>query len=518
MTGDGAGRASGAGSAAAAALVLALAAVTTGCGAPKSQALGGEVGREVQASIDSGRAAFPEDDWGALLAGGTRDGLVDYRWFQEHRKELDAYLTRVAGAHLASLAPAQLEALLIDAYNAYTIRTILQHPAVKSIRDIDGVWTDIRHRVGGHAVTLDDIEHRLLRPYFRDPRLHFALNCASRSCAPLPPWAYSGDSLDAQLDGRARAFLRDTANVRLDGGTLVLSKYFDWYGKDFSKPDWSPHAATIPLFVARYARPDVAAFIRKHDGSPPVRFLGYDWSLNAAVRPAVEGAGAAPARADSAAAGGSQGGGAARTARSGWVARLRGWVASLGPAGPVAYGAAYVLATVLFVPGSALTIGAGIAFGLVWGTVITSIASVTGASAAFFLARYLLRERVESWVEKRERFRLIDRAVGEEGWKIVALTRLSPLFPFNLLNYAYGLTGVGFRDYVLASWVAMLPGTLAYVWIGSAGAAVASAAAGEGSWVHTALQVLGVVATLGVAIVIGGIATRALRRKAGEPA
>jgi len=490
-------------------LAVLVAGTAAACGAPKSEALGGEVGREVRASIDSGTASFGEDDWGALLAGGTRDGLVDYDWFRAHRSDLDAYLERVGGADLPSLAPPHLEALLIDAYNAYTIRTILEHPGVGSIRDIDGAWTDLEHEVGGHEVTLDQIEHGLLRPYFRDPRLHFALNCASRSCAPLPPWAYAGDSLDAQLEGRARAFLRDTANVRVEDGTLVLSKYFDWYGGDFTNAEWTPHAETIPLFVAEYARPDVAEFIRGHDGKPPVRFTDYDWSLNAAAGPDSASGGS------STSGGPSTAGASASGARGGWVARLRGWVASLGPAGPVAYGAAYVLATVLFVPGSALTVGAGIAFGLVWGTVITSIASVTGAAAAFLVARYLLRDRVARWVEDHDRLRIVDRAVGEQGWKIVALTRLSPLFPFNLLNYAYGLTDVGFRHYVLASWVAMLPGTVAYVWIGAAGAAVASSATGGGGWLHTALQVLGVAATLGVAIVIGRIATRALKAEAG---
>jgi uncharacterized membrane protein YdjX (TVP38/TMEM64 family) len=121
-----------------------------------------------------------------------------------------------------------------------------------------------------------------------------------------------------------------------------------------------------------------------------------------------------------------------------------------------------------------------------------------------------------SWFEGRKRFEAVDRAVGEEGWRIVALTRLSPLFPFNLLNYFYGLTRVSFRGYVLASWVAMLPGTVLYVYLGAAGAQVASAATGTADWGRTALQVLGLLATLGVAIVAGRIATRALRAKAGD--
>lgn len=202
---------------------------------------------------------------------------------------------------------------------------------------------------------------------------------------------------------------------------------------------------------------------------------------------------------------------AAPVSGSGWVASLREWVAGFGPAAPLVYGAAYVVATVLFVPGSALTIGAGVAFGLLWGTVLVSIASTVGAALAFLLARYFLRERVESWLEGRERFELVDRAVAEKGWRIVALTRLSPVFPFNLQNYAYGLTGVGFRGYVLASWVAMIPGTLLYVYLGAAGVQVAAAATGTASWGRTALQLLGLGATLAVAVVAGRIATRALR-------
>jgi hypothetical protein len=111
---------------------------------------------------------------------------------------------------------------------------------------------------------------------------------------------------------------------------------------------------------------------------------------------------------------------------------------------------------------------------------------------------------------------MVDRAIGEQGWKIVGLTRLSPAFPFNVQNYAYGLTSVSFRDYVLASWVAMLPGTLLYVYIGVAGARVARAATGAADWGRTALQVVGLAATLAVVVAVGRVATRAIRREAGE--
>lgn len=267
------------------AAALVLAGSTAGCGAPQAEALRGPVADEVRTALDSGTATFRHGEWDALLGEAVRGDLVDYRYLQRHRDRLDAYLARVAGADLASLAPSQLEALLINAYNAYTVRAILEHPTVSSIREIDGVWTETTHPVGGHELTLDQIEHGLLRPFFRDPRIHFAVNCASRSCAPLPPWAFSGDSLRSELEARTRRFLRNSEHVRIEEGTLLVSRYFDWYAGDFTAEDWEPRAETIPLFVAGYSRPEVAEFVADHEGRPPVAFLDYDWSLNAAVPP-----------------------------------------------------------------------------------------------------------------------------------------------------------------------------------------------------------------------------------------
>ena len=255
------------------------------CGAPPSRPAEGEVADAVRAALVGGTDTFENADWGELLAAGSRDGLVDYAAFRERRPALDAYLARVAAADLARLAPAHLEALLINAYNALTVRTILDHPGVASIRDIDGVWTEQTHIVGGFPLTLDAIEHNLLRPFWRDPRLHFALNCASRSCAPLPRWAYEGDTLAAQLEERTRAFLTDPKQVRVEGSTLALSRYFEWYGTDFTADGWSPRAETAALFVALYAEGPVAEFIHSTQGHPAVTFLDYDWTLNEAGSP-----------------------------------------------------------------------------------------------------------------------------------------------------------------------------------------------------------------------------------------
>jgi len=254
------------------------------CFAPRSTPAQGPIADQVQASFDSGTATFDHSAWDQLLANGTKDGLVDYSYMMDHRAELDGYLDRVAHANLAALAPPELEALLMNAYNALTVRSILDHWPVDSIRDIDGVWSKATHTVGGQELTLDTIEHHLLRPFWKDPRIHFAVNCASRSCAPLPPWAFTGKDLDDQLDRRARSFLSSPKNVQIDGDKLRVSKYFDWYGGDFTAQGWKPRADTIPQFIARYTRPEVKAFIDQHGGDVPLEFFDYDWSLNAAGR------------------------------------------------------------------------------------------------------------------------------------------------------------------------------------------------------------------------------------------
>ena len=477
-------------------------AVLAACSAPASRRAGGPIAEVIQASLESGRASFTHEEWDQLLAAGIRDGRVDYRHFQRHDDRLQTYLQRLAAADLESLAPGHLKALLINAYNALTIQSILDHPEVSSTRDIDGVWTTIPHRVGGFELTLDGIEHNLLRPYFRDPRVHFAVNCAALSCAPLPVWAYDGDRIDEQLDERTQAFLRDPRHVRVRDGVLEVSRYFEWYGDDFVAEEWSPRADNIALFVAAYAGADVADFVRSRDGRPDLVFLDYDWALNASVPPpdpdALPREASAPA------------------ADAGLVARLRDIITGWGPLGGIAYISLYAVLTVLFVPAWPLTVGAGAAYGVVWGTVLVSVGSVCGAAAAFLVARYLLRDRVARWVEGNARFAAIDRAVGSEGWKVVGLTRLSPIFPFNLLNYAYGLTAIGFWPYLLVSWLAMLPGTVLFVYIGAASVDVTEAVTGTADWGKSLLQVVGLLATLLVSILITRIARRALRDTAGQ--
>ena len=187
-----------------------------------------------------------------------------------------------------------------------------------------------------------------------------------------------------------------------------------------------------------------------------------------------------------------------------YLARLLQATESVGPWGPVLLAGAFIVACVLFVPGSILTLGAGFLFGIVRGTIAVSVGSVLGATAAFLMGRTLLR----GWIEKRiaayPRFQAIDRAVGREGFKIVFLLRLSPVFPFNLLNYALGLTNVRLWQYVLASWVGMLPGTLMYVYLGSALKSLADVAAGapKGGTPQTVFFVAGLVMTVVATVVV----------------
>jgi uncharacterized membrane protein YdjX (TVP38/TMEM64 family) len=152
----------------------------------------------------------------------------------------------------------------------------------------------------------------------------------------------------------------------------------------------------------------------------------------------------------------------------GWAENFIAWVQNLGPGGALLYGTVYALGAVLMIPGVALTAGAGLVYGTLIGVLIVSPASVLGATGAFLIARYFARDWVESKLQNYPKFKAIDRAVERQGFKVVLLIRLQPVLPFVLLNYALGLTRVRLRDYVVASWIGMLPATIVYVYLGSA--------------------------------------------------
>jgi uncharacterized membrane protein YdjX (TVP38/TMEM64 family) len=202
-----------------------------------------------------------------------------------------------------------------------------------------------------------------------------------------------------------------------------------------------------------------------------------------------------------------------------WLAQLLTWIDAHREIAWLSFIGAYVVACVLLLPGLILTIAAGALFGLLQGVVLVSLASVAGATAAFFIGRTFARDWARTKVQAMPRFAALDRALEQKGFLIVLLTRLSPLFPFNLLNYAYGLTGVRARDYVIASWIGMLPGTVLYVYVGSAAASLAQVASGDVSagGGGRVLFFIGLVATVAVAVLVTRMARRTLDRELGTP-
>jgi uncharacterized membrane protein YdjX (TVP38/TMEM64 family) len=195
------------------------------------------------------------------------------------------------------------------------------------------------------------------------------------------------------------------------------------------------------------------------------------------------------------------------------LAGLLAWVGELGIWAPVAFAVLYAVATVAFVPGSVLSLAAGALFGIAGGVAVVFVGATAGAAAAFLIARYVARGAVERRLARDRRFAAIDRAVGEDGRRIVLLLRLSPVFPFNLLNYALGLTRVRFADYLIAS-LGMIPGILLYVYSGRVAGDLARVATGAGverGVGYYAVLALGLAATVAVTVVVTRRARRALR-------
>lgn len=197
-------------------------------------------------------------------------------------------------------------------------------------------------------------------------------------------------------------------------------------------------------------------------------------------------------------------------------ARLRGAleaIARLGLWGPVLFALLYVAATVFFLPGSILTVGAGVVFGLIRGFAIVSISATLGATVAFLVGRYIARGWIAGKIERHPKFKVLDEAVAGEGWKIVGLLRLSPVVPFNVLNYAFGITRVPLRDYMLASWIGMMPGTVVYVYLGTIAGDLAGAGRASRTPVEWAFYAVGLLATIAVTVFVTRLARRALAER-----
>lgn len=188
------------------------------------------------------------------------------------------------------------------------------------------------------------------------------------------------------------------------------------------------------------------------------------------------------------------------------------WIDSLGPIAPIAFIILYVIVTVAFIPASIVTLGAGVVFGVVQGSLYVFIGAMLGAAAAFLIGRYVARDWVSSKIAGNDRFKAIDEAIANEGRKIIFLIRLSPAFPFNLLNYALGLTKVSLKDYVLGT-TGILPGTIMYVYLGSLAGNLATLGAGEtpsNPVITWTIRIIAFVATVAVTLYVTRIARRAL--------
>lgn len=215
--------------------------------------------------------------WGELLTKHNHQGRVDYKGMQTDEALLDRYLVQLEKIDPDSLERSDSLAYYINLYNAWTVKLILsKYPDLTSIKDlgtlIKSPWKKKLIPLNGTKVSLDHIEHDIIRPRFKDPRIHFAVNCAALSCPPLWRVPFEGHTLDAQLDQATIQFINDPKSNYLKGDTLFVSRIFKWFKKDFKND--------VAGFIRRYAQGDLKAALDAFKGTPSVKYLDYDWNLN----------------------------------------------------------------------------------------------------------------------------------------------------------------------------------------------------------------------------------------------
>lgn len=231
-------------------------------------------------SVSLGNVDDIHRSYGELLAKYVQDGVVDYQGFKKEEQKLDQYLALLATTQPEELAHDHQLAFYINAYNAYTIKLILKNfkngRPLQSIKKIGGLFTkpwSIKFcEIGGKIYSLDNIEHDIIRPTFKDPRIHFAINCAAKSCPPLISKPYSGDTLDKQLDENAGSFINNPEHNYLKKNTLYISKIFKWFAEDFNNDPIS--------FIQKYAAADLKNQLDTKKEKIKIKYLDYDWSLN----------------------------------------------------------------------------------------------------------------------------------------------------------------------------------------------------------------------------------------------
>ena len=223
------------------------------------------------------QAGIDNSIYADLLAKHVKDGVVNYAGFKSDEGRLDQYLKILESIDPDELSRNEQYAFYINAYNAWTIKMILSaYPGVKSIKDLGNLfkspWKKKFVRINGETITLDDIEHKILRPRFKDARVHFAINCAAKSCPPLISEPYQGNTLDQQLDNSASDFLNNSGSYKLSGTNLQVSKIFDWFNEDFDQG--------VLSFYLKYAKGDLKKELETNKSKLKITYLSYDWSLN----------------------------------------------------------------------------------------------------------------------------------------------------------------------------------------------------------------------------------------------
>jgi hypothetical protein len=247
---------------------------------------------------------FSKEKYAQVLRNHVDEkGLVDYRTLKKNRKDLDDFLVAVEKLEVTVYQRWTDErkiSLWIDVYNALTLKVILDHYPIKSsflkslkypknsIRQISGVWDKITFPVMGEEMTLDHIEHEILRPEFQEPRIHMALVCAAMSCPPLRQEPYEGEMLREQLDDQTRRFVSGRKGLLIDkeDNRVYLSSIFKWYGEDFigiyepksGYPGLNQKERAVLSFISQYLPDEDRKYLK--DGFYKVKYLDYDWTLN----------------------------------------------------------------------------------------------------------------------------------------------------------------------------------------------------------------------------------------------
>ncbi len=215
--------------------------------------------------------------YGELLEKYVRNGKVDYAGFKAEETKLDRYLKILENVSTAELSRDEQFAFYVNTYNAWTIKLILSgYPGVSSIKDLGTIfkspWKKEIVRIDGKVISLDDVEHSILRPRYQDPRVHFAINCAAKSCPPLQSEPFEGVSLNRQLNEATRSFINDSNSYQLEEDKLHVSRIFKWFSEDFNDD--------ILGFFLKYATGNLKLALAERSDRIQVKFLRYDWSLN----------------------------------------------------------------------------------------------------------------------------------------------------------------------------------------------------------------------------------------------